>query len=260
MPAEHHPWGRFPVGSWKLTRVVREDLDPLGSVIGTSISETKTTLKAADATSYTLQYEVTIESSGKRITNRPQTTVLGYSGSGVGEKVIAKKGGDAEVEVNGRKFPCQVRQITIEGAGTTYEGKVYVNPSISPYVLRKEGTLTSTSDGAKSTQVVDIMALGPVRVLADRRSAAFVRTIEKKSDRTITTVETTCDDIPGGEVARSSQEQNADNKTLRRTTLELLDYHIGNEQPAEAWGGRRRVLHRPRARRGEENQVSPRRG
>jgi hypothetical protein len=104
---------------------------------------------------------------------------------------------------------------------------------------------------------MEVIALAPVRVLADRRNAAFIRTIDKKEGRTTTTLETNCDDIPGGEVAHSSQEQNAENKVLQRTTLELLDYSVGNEQPNENWGGRRRVLHRSRPRRGEE--ISPRR-
>ncbi|MGI8979161.1 MAG: hypothetical protein ACR2FY_08045 [Pirellulaceae bacterium] len=259
VPAEHHPWGRFPVGSWKLTRVINENLDPLGNVTGTSIHETRTTLIAANASTYTLRYDVTTESSGKRFINKSQTTVLGYSGNAAGEKPSAKKIGDGEVEVNGRKIPCQVRQIHIEGPGTTYEGTVYFNPTLSPYVLRKEGTATGAADGPKTTISVEVVALAPVRVLADRRNAAFIRTIEKKADRTTTTLETTCDDIPGGEVARSSQEQNAEHKTLRRTTLELLDYSIGNERPDENWGGRRRVLHRPRRHRGEEMQTSPRR-
>src|SRR5436189_5417564 len=142
VPAEHHPWGRFPKGSWKLTRVIAENLDPLGNVISTNIYETKTTLKDASATSYTLQYEVTTESSGKRIANAPQTTVLGYSGSSNGDKVSAKKTGDAEFELNGRKVSCQVRQISIEGPGTTYEGTVHIKPTDAPYVLRRERTLS----------------------------------------------------------------------------------------------------------------------
>ena len=258
VPAEHHPWGRFPVGSWKRTRVITEILDPLGNVTSTSLHETTTTLKAADATTYTLLSEVTTESSGKRFVRQPQTIVKGYSGNGLGETVTAKKAEDAEVEINGRKIPCQVRQISIEGMGTKYEGKIYVNPTLSPYVLRKEGIANGSADGSKTATSVDVIALGPVRVLADRRNAAFVRTIEKKGDRTITTLETTCDDIPGGEVARSIQEQNAEHKTLRRTTLELVDYSIGNDVPIENWGGRRRV-HRSRLRRNDDMQSSPRR-
>jgi hypothetical protein len=259
VPAEHHPWGRFPIGSWKKTRVITENLDPLGSVTSTSIYETTTTLMAADAATYTLRYEVTTESSGKRLISKPQTKVLGYSGNVAGETVTAKKTADGVVEINGRKIPCQVRQISIEGMGTKYEGTVHVNPTISPYVLRKEGIANGTAEGPKTTTAIEVIALAPVRVLADRRNAAFIRTIEKKGDRTVTTLETTCDDIPGGVVAHSSQEQNAENKTLHRSTLELLDYSIGNEQPVENWGGRIRVRHRSRPRRGEEMQMSPRR-
>jgi hypothetical protein len=255
LPAEHHPWGRFPVGSWKRTRVVVEKLDTLGNVTNTSIYLTKTTLLAADSSTYTLHSEITTEYSGKRIVNTPQTKVLGYDGNATGELVTVKKSGDAEVEINGRKYPCQVRQILIEGMGMKSESTVYFNPTLSPFVLRKERTANGAADGPKTTTSVQVVALGPVRVLADRRNAAFVRTIEKKGDRTITTLETTCDDIPGGEVAHSSQEQNAENKTLHRATLELLDYHIGNED--QAWGGRRRVRHR--SRRSDDMQSSPRR-
>jgi hypothetical protein len=256
VPAEHHPWGRFPVGSWKLTRAITENLDPLGNVTGTSIADTRTILIAADAATYTLKYEVTTESSGKRFVLKPQTIVSGYNGNSATETVTAKKSADGVVEINGRKIPCQVQQISIEGMGTKYEGTVYVNPTISPYVLRKEGTANGTTEGSKTT-TMEVIALAPVRVLADRRNAAFIRKIEKKEGRTTTTLETNCDDIPGGEVAHSSQEQNAENKVLQRTTLELLDYSVGNEQPNENWGGRRRVLHRSRPRRGEE--ISPRR-
>jgi hypothetical protein len=251
IPAEHHPWGRFPVGSWKRTRVTTELLDPLGNITATSITETTTTLIAANSTNYTLRYEVTTESSGKRFINKPQTRVLGYSGNAGGELVTGKKLGVTDVEVNGRKIPCEVRQVHIEGMGTKYEGTICVSPSIPPYVLRQEGTATAAPDGPKTTTTVEVQSFGPFKVLADRRNAAFVRTIEKRGDQTTTTMEITCDDIPGGEVAHSSQEQNAENKPLRRSTLELLDYHVGNERPEESWGGRRRVLHRSRPRRGE---------
>ena len=251
VPAEHHPWGRFPVGSWKRTRVTTELLDPLGNITAISLTETTTTLVAANSTNYTLRYEVTTESSGKRFINKPQTRVLGYSGNAVGEPVTVKKLGSADVEVNGHKIPCEVRQIHIEGMGTKYEGTICVSPSISPYVLRQAGTTTAVPDGPKTTITVEVQSFGPFKVLADRRNAAFVRTVEKRGDQTTTTMEITCDDIPGGEVAHSSQEQNAENKPLRRSTLELLDYHVGNERPEEAWGGRRRVLHRSRPRRGE---------
>lgn len=251
VPAEHHAWGRFPVGSWKRTRVTTELLDPLGNVTSTTITETTTTLTAADSSAYTLRYEVTTESSGKRFITKPRTRALGYSGNAEGEPVTSKKLGTADVEVNGRKIPCELRQIQIDGMGAKYEGTVCVSPSIPPYILRQEGTSTAVTDGPKSTTTVEVVAFGPYKVLADRRNAAFVRTIEKRGELTTTTLEITCDDIPGGEVAHSSQEQNAENKPLRRSTLELLDYHVGNERPDEAWGGRRRVIHRSRPRRGD---------
>lgn len=259
VPAEQHPWGRFPVGSWKLVRVTAENLDALGNLTGTTINETKTTLIAADASTFTLRFEVTIESSGKRFLGQARTTSLGYNGQGAGDALTAKKVDDAEVTINGRKIPCEVRQIQYEGQGTKYEGTVHFTPLVSPYVLRKEGAASGAAEGPKTTTSVEVLAVGmPYRVLADRRKVAFVRTIVKSPDRISTTVEATCDEVPGGEVAHSSQEQNEEGKTLRRTTLELLDYHIANERAAEAWGGRRRVFHRNRPRR-DDSQSMPRR-
>jgi hypothetical protein len=258
IPAEHHPWGRFPVGSWKFVRVTVENLDALGNVTGTTINETKTTLLAADATTFTLHVVVTVEASGKRFLRPPQITKYGYSGQLSGETLAAKKSGDVEMTINGRKIMCEVRQIQIQGDGAKYEGTVHYAPTIAPYVLRKEGAATGAAEGPKTTTMVEVLALGmPYRVLGDRRNVAFVRTIEKKQGSTSTTVEVQCDDIPGGEVAHSSQETNEDGKTLRRTSLELLEYHIANERSDEAWGGRRRIFHRNRPRRNDDSQTMP---
>src|SRR4051812_25456873 len=260
IPAEHHPWGRFPVGSWKLVRVTTDNLDALGNVTGVTITETKTTLMAADAASYTLYSEVTVETSGKRFTTPPKTTKLGYSGQAPGEGVTSKKAGDAEITINGRRIPCEVRQIRIDGQGTKYEGTVHFAANIPPYVLRKDGVASGAGDAPKTTSSVEVLALDMTyRVLADRRTVAFVRTIDKRPDRISTTIEATCDDIPGGEVAHSSQEQNEDGKVLRRANLELLDFHVANERPDENWGGRRRVIHRNRPRRGSESPAMPQR-
>ena len=260
IPAEHHPWGRFPVGSWKLVRATTENLDALGNVIGITTNETKTTLIAADASTYTLYIDVTVESSGKRFLRPPKTSKLGYSGQAPGQVLTAKKTGDGEVTINGRKTPCEIRQIHIQGDDAKYEGTVYYSPALAPYVLRKEGSATGAGEGPKTSISVEVVATGmPYRVLADRRNVAFVRTVEKKPDRISTTVEAQCDDIPGGEVAHSSQEVNEEGKILLRTTLELLDYHIANERPDAAWGGRRRIFHRNRPRRGDDSQSMPRR-
>ena len=54
-PRDHHPWGHFPVGSWKKVRTTAELLDDKEQVVNITTTDTTTRLVAVDATSYTLE-------------------------------------------------------------------------------------------------------------------------------------------------------------------------------------------------------------
>src|ERR1041385_5878244 len=67
VPRDNHPWGSFPVGSWKLVRTTSETLNSKGQVTNVTAMETRTSLIAADATSYTLRSEIALDVTGRRI-------------------------------------------------------------------------------------------------------------------------------------------------------------------------------------------------
>src|SRR5687768_11518295 len=71
-PPEHHPWGSFPVGSWKLVRTTSETLETSGRVTNITITDTRTSLSAADASSYTLRSEISVDVAGRRIATTPK--------------------------------------------------------------------------------------------------------------------------------------------------------------------------------------------
>src|SRR5438309_7264647 len=77
-PPEHHPWGRFPVGSWKQVRITSETLDDKGQVVSITTTDTKTTLQAVDAASYTLRTDATVDVASRLITAAPQTVRHGF--------------------------------------------------------------------------------------------------------------------------------------------------------------------------------------
>src|SRR3954467_12926178 len=79
-PPEHHPWGRFPVGSSKLVRTTSEALDEKGQVVSVTVTDTRTTLVASDTSTYTLKTDATVDVASRRITAAPQTTRHGYYG------------------------------------------------------------------------------------------------------------------------------------------------------------------------------------
>src|SRR5947199_10001463 len=79
-PAEHHPWGRFPVGSSKVVRTTSEALDEKGQVVSVTTTDTKTTLIVVDSAGYTLQTDATVDVASRRITAALPIERHGYYG------------------------------------------------------------------------------------------------------------------------------------------------------------------------------------
>ena len=63
------------------------------------------------------------------------------------------------------------------------------------------------------------------------------------------TVEVHCDSVPGGVVSHSSGDTDANGKTIRRSTLELIDYAIGGHPATADPVTKRRMFNRSRPRR-----------
>src|SRR5215470_13356517 len=93
-PAEQHPWGKFPVGAWKSVRTTAETLDDKGRVTNVAITDTRTTLIAADSSTYTLRSDVTLDVLGRRIATTPHIAKYGYYGESPGQAISVKRLGD----------------------------------------------------------------------------------------------------------------------------------------------------------------------
>ena len=66
----------------------------------------------------------------------------------------------------------------------------------------------------------------PYHVLHGIKPAALERTIQQTSKGTNISLDVTCLDIPGGIVARASNELDEKGHVVRRSMLELIDYKI----------------------------------
>lgn len=242
---EQHPWGRFPVGSWKTVRVISETLDDDGNVANITTTDTRSTLVAADTKGFTLKVEVTVEVAGKRFVSQPQLAKHGYFGEIAGEPLAVKKTGDAELTINGVKVPCELQQLTLETAETKRVSTLHYSNAVFPYIMRRETTTTDGPDAKPSSTLVEVVATGPPeKVLGELKPAAFVKTVRNGAGGSSITMEVQCHDVPGGVVSHSAQEMNPAGRTIRRSTLELLDYSIGNGQTNENPLIRRRKFHR----------------
>lgn len=249
-PPDHHPWGRFPIGSWKLVRVSSEAVDAEGRAGPVTITDTKTTLVAADTSGYTLRVDVTVEVAGRRFASAPQTFRHGYYGENPGQSVSVKELGSSKLSLDGRMVACELRQAIVESEGVKRVSKIHYSSSLPPYQLRRETTAEGATDDKRTSTVVEIIALKlPQRVVDEIKEATYVKTTHQHAQGKKVTLEVQCDDIPGGVVSHWSSESDAEDRVLRRSTLELIAYEITEPKAGEISYGRRNRYHRRAARR-----------
>ena len=246
---QQHPWARFPIGSWKSVRVVSETLDGNGLVANIIRTETRTTLVAADAQGYSLRIESTVDVAGKRFVSQPQIVKHGYYGETAGQSVTVKKLGDEELVIGGRAVPSEVREATYDAEGIKRTSKIYISTRVPPYQLRRETTTAGVPVEQAVRTTVETIAIGlPHRVLSEVQAAAYVKTTRTSPQGNKVTLEVHCENVPGGVVSHSASETDTSGNTIRRSTLELIDYAIGGH-PVTADPVTRRRVHNRRAMR-----------
>src|SRR4029453_8953040 len=175
-----------------------------------------------------LRIESTVDVAGKRFTSQPQLVKHGYYGESAGQAVMVKKLADEDVVIDGRSVPSEVRQATFEADGGTRTSKIYISRRVRPYQLRRETTTEGVPEDQTVRTTVETVAIGlPQKVLNEVYPAAYIKTTRKGPQGTKVTLEIHCDNVPGGVVSHSSSDTDASGKTVRRSTLELIDFALG---------------------------------
>jgi hypothetical protein len=231
-PPHLHPWGVFEPGAWKLVRVVTENFNEQGACAGASTSDSKTTLLDNDDGCVTLETRVRVEISGRRFDGEPQTIKQNYYGEPLSPDIKVKDPASAEVTIEERKFPCQVREIESANAGAKTTTTLYYSPAIPPYVLKRD-SVTTAPDGktTASETAVTVQALDmPFKISSTLHSATYVKTVQRTPKGTICTIAVICPEIPGGIVSTTSKELDPSGRLVRRSTLELIDYNAEPEK------------------------------
>jgi hypothetical protein len=243
-----HVWGHFSPGTWKQVRIVTESLNARGEVVDTTTTDTKTTLIRADSRRLSLRIEATVDVAGKQFQSQPQVVDYGYFGEAPNEPTDQKTIGTAQLTIDGRQLPCQIRQVVANVGQQKQVTKMYLSDDVEPFVLKRETTVLADDGRAERQQQtnLEVIALDmPYRVLRDVKSAAWERTIQRTARGTSVTLDVTCMDVPGGIVSRTSKELDEKGRLIRRSTLELVDYHAVADDDDD--GGR--FLTRREARR-----------
>jgi hypothetical protein len=250
LPPDKHPWGRFPVGSWKSVRVVSDLLDEQGQVATNTVTETKTTLIAADKTGYSLRIDSTVEVAGKRFASQPQIARHGYNGESTGQTVTVKKLGDGELVIDGRAVPVELRQAVFTEEGVTRVSTIHFSNDIAPYVLKRETRTEGVPDDQANKTLVETVSLELPQIVRNASTTGvFLKTTRQSPQGTKVTLEVLCDAVPGGVVRHWANEADASKKSVRRSALELVDYSIGARPTTVDPVTQRKMFNRQRPRR-----------
>ncbi|HZZ26425.1 MAG TPA: hypothetical protein VFE46_00355 [Pirellulales bacterium] len=228
-PRDLHVWGRFDPGTWKQVRVITDALNSRGEVVDTTTTEIKTTLLRADAKRLTLRIEAIVEVGGRRFESPAQIVEYGYYGESPNQPAELKSLGSEPLTVDGRQVSCRIQQLVANTGHDKEITQFFLSDDVEPYVLKRE-TRIFTADG-KSPQdpqtTVEVIALDmPYKVLHEMKSTAYERTIQRSDHGANVTLDVTSVDVPGGIVARTSKEFDSEGRLVRRSTLELVDYRV----------------------------------
>jgi hypothetical protein len=249
IPTKHDGWARFQPGAWQHIRIVTEAVDATGHVTSTSTTDRVTSLVAVKPEYVRLQVEITAEVAGKRFDAPVQRFDQGCHGERVGDSLRIRDLGAGTTTVEGRPIPCQIREYDISDRDHRKRVRMYYSDDVPPYVLRREALVTAL-DGERDavSSRVDVIAVDmPQKVLNKTMLAAHVRTIQKTDTASTTTLAVQVMDVPGGVVASTTKELDAQGRLVRRSTLELVDWGLkGDLDTNDKFTGRRRDVRRSR--------------
>jgi len=230
-----HPWARFGKGAWRHVRIVTENYDAEGKPTDGSLTDNKTTVVEVTPDRVTLQVEVTVEVAGQKFPSQPQMIEQGYAGETLGKIAPLKTLEPQTLTIDGREVRCEARQLEISGGVTSEQTLLVFAAGHKPTILRRQSTLREAGNGKELQEISSqVMSLHMIRHLVQQekpQDVYLVRTNQKNDRGTTVTWSWHAPEVPGEVVDECSHKADADGRVVRRTTLELVGYGLG--EPVE---------------------------
>jgi hypothetical protein len=248
---EHHPWGSLKPGAWRKDRLTQETLDEKGQVAAISIIETRITLVKVEADGVTLERERCVDLGGKQIEAEVDAVKQGFHRQPISPNLQRKEIGAEAVVIEGRKIPCKVIRLELNGPTGRTTTDIYYSAAVAPYVLKQKIVTTDPGGETKlSETTITVVRLDmPSWVHTGIKNSMDVETVHKHPKGTIRIWSVTSPEIPGGIISYRSKELDQEGRLVRRSTLELLDYDLQPEQRERTGLLRRRIWTRKSSER-----------
>jgi len=244
-------WARFPQGSWKLVRTVTQSYDIHGNPTQTTTVETQTTLSKVDDRGMCLKIDVCTQVNGRRIEGVPQQIEQGFWGQPSNQAATERIVGQNKLLIEGNEVPCTIHEASYTDGQHHTVSKQYVSPNQTPFVLKRE-TLTTVGDNTtpRYRTVSEVYALQmPYKIGNEIKIASHERLVRQTPEETLISLDVTVPEIPGGVVSRTTKELDTAGRLIRHSTMEIISYHIADENDPPREQRRRRLFNRDQAKK-----------
>lgn len=224
-----HAWSRFGPRAWKDLRLRTYTVDERGQVLRSSTSIARTRVTRVERQSFSLCVSSTVEVAGREIYTGPQTLTRDVAPRVQSSEAI----GSDKVVIDGQEYGAEVIRFVTTSGTQTEENTIYFCKDSTPQLLRR---VTTTQDPAhpdeRSETTVTVTELnGMTDILGEMKRTWSTTTVVRRHDKTITTREVNCADVPGELVSQVTEEHDANGVLISREELELVGYGGGRSRP-----------------------------
>jgi hypothetical protein len=225
---EHHAWARFDVQSWKTTKILTDLIDDAGNITSTVRVETTTRLLETELDRYVLAVDSTVQIGEQKVNHSNQKLKRDINTQGEGFAANVEKN---TLKIGEKEFNVDIRVVTLHTKQGKRVSRVSFCKESTPHVLKRTTTYYDKKSTPLYTTTSAVTEFDVKQdVLGDEKTVCRIVTTHKQNGTTTITDELYCADIPGGIIAQKIIDKNADGQITRRTTLELTNYAIGEQE------------------------------
>lgn len=225
---EHHAWARFDVQSWKTTKILTDLIDNAGNITSTVRVETTTRLLETELDRYVLEVDSTVQIGEQKVNHSNQKLKRDINTQGEGFAAAVEKG---TLKIGEKEFKVDIRVVTLHAKQGKRVSRVSFCKETTPHVLKRTTTYYDKKSAPLYTTTSAVTEFDVKQdVLGDEKTVCRIVTTHKQNGTTTITDELYCADIPGGIISQKIIDKNADDQITRRTTLELTNYAIGEQE------------------------------
>jgi hypothetical protein len=237
LPAENHPWARFPIGAWREIEITTETFDESGKLFGRSVTTQKEILKAVTEDNYVIDVQATVDVSGKRIEGPWNTRVLRLSTDRAGAIFSTTRQADHSMALSIGTVSCQVWEVEYNDENRTLVDRIYYSSEIFPHVLARnviEQSEASPVEAAPLDSITTVARSVPYSLEGKILDCVSQQTVKRREKGNSQTMVLLSSEVPGAEIEAQSTDFDSSGRRIRWSVQKLLNHGQSSDTPTVA--------------------------